>query len=117
MGDTVVAASAAGRALVNVVGDPLARHDVASVAAPDAVAADGELFVLAVAFAPVIVAGPLLETCFFLLLQYGHGLVRVSPRGYGVRFILLGDAGMGGCGEEENGQGCGKAHFGRISET
>lgn len=117
MGDTVVAASAAGRAFVNVVGDPLARHDVTSVAAPDAVAADGELLVLAVALAPVVVAGPLLQTRLFLLLQCGHGLVRVSSRGYGVRFILLGHAGLGGCGEEENGHGGGEAHIGRVSET
>lgn len=100
------AAAPTGRALVDVAVDPLGRDDVLSGVRPDAVAADGQLLAAAVALAPIVAAGALVEEGGggrdVALLDEGH---HTSVGG------LIGEGdGLGVEGEEDDGEGGGEAH-------
>lgn len=110
-GIPIGAAVAAGRALEDVVADPLGGHDVGAVVGPHAVAADRQLLATAIAFTSVVVTGPFLQAQLLLLLQQGHEFVTVSSLGQSVGLHRLRDAGTGCRGEEDKTQGCGEAHF------
>lgn len=102
----ISAAAPARRALVDVAVDPLGRDDVLARVGPHAVAADSQLLATAVALAPVVAAGALVEE-----VRRGRDVALLNKGHDGGVGGLVGEgAGLGVEGQEEDGDGGGEAH-------
>lgn len=102
----ISAAAPARRALVDVAVDPLGRDDVLARVGPHAVSADSQLLSTAVALAPVVAAGALVEEVG------GGGDVALLDEGHhgGVGRLIRERGGLGVEGEEDDGEGGGETH-------